>query len=357
MKCPNAPACLTCMMNSTTSTVMCMTCSLGYYLNNGTCQACQAFCISCTNSSWCLQPYNTFGFTLVAIGVGNNTLAACDFGCLACSSSYPEECVTCGFGFYMVPGQNYCQICPGTSNCKSCNASAPAQCLTCFVGAYLNSNNVCQNCSYPCASCINNVATTCSSCVQGFVYVASNNSCLNASTLASNLGSAVENCANQELTGSGTSSSVFCSLCLQGYVPTPSGCVPCAEGCLVCNPSFLDVCSQCISGWSLNGSNVCVNSTICSEGCSECSEIGCLACEEGMYLNQAFQCQFECVAPCATCSNLNPFQCLSCVLGYTLSGSTCQPATSCNTNADCLTCPFGSTLQTNNNAIRLNQTC
>jgi len=152
---------------------------------------------------------------------------------------------------------------------------------------------------------------------------------------------------------------VTCSLCLQGYAVTPAGCVPCAEGCLVCNPADLITCTKCRGGWSLDSSNVCVNEVTCPMYCESCIVgTGCTACATGYTLNQNFLCQLQCVNPCKTCSVSNPLVCESCNLGYTLSGNTCVADLSCNTNGNCLTCPMGNILVENNStAIRLNQTC
>lgn len=79
--------------------------------------------------------------------------------------------------------------------------------------------------------------------------------------------------------------------------------------------------------------------------CSSCIVgTGCIACDDGYTLNQNFQCQIQCVNPCKTCSTASPFVCLTCNQGYTLSGATCVPDLSCNTNANCITCPMGNIL-------------
>lgn len=353
--CPNAPACKTCMMNTTTNTTVCMSCEVGYYLMNGTCQHCQTFCEVCINGTYCTKPISTFGVTLVETMVGMNTIAACDLGCNNCSKANPLICTQCFLGFYMVPNSSpaYCRPC-SANQCMDCLDTNPALCLSCFAGYFLNTtSNICQQCSFPCASCTSNSATTCSSCVQGWVYITSNNTCM----LAADVTNSVENCANQQLTGTTPS----CSLCLQGYTLTPAGCVPCQDGCLVCNPIDLTVCSKCEGSYTLNASNVCVadsTATACTDGCDNCvSGVGCVGCMNGWVLNHNFQCIRPCINPCATCSPTNEFSCLSCVLGYTLSGTSCVADTACNTNANCITCPVTFMLTTASNTLKLNQTC
>ena len=337
-----------------------MTCEAGYYLVNGSCQACQAFCAGCLNNTYCFKPISGYGVTLVETMVGMNTVAACDTGCNNCSKANPLICTQCFIGFYMVPNSSpaYCRPCTAASKCLDCLDTNPALCLSCFAGFSLNTtSNLCEACLFPCASCSGGSATTCSSCVQNWVLIASNSTCLLASTVSNS----VENCANQEQTTVGLVTSVSCSLCLQGYTLTPAGCVPCQDGCLVCNAIDLTICTKCEADYSLDANNVCVfdnTATACSDGCDNCvSGVGCVDCMTNWVLTQDFQCIRQCVNPCATCSSSNALSCLSCVLGYTLSGSSCVSDSSCNTNADCITCPTSFMLATNSNVLRLNQTC
>lgn len=63
------------------------------------------------------------------------------------------------------------------------------------------------------------------------------------------------------------------------------------------------------------------------------------------------------MSPCATCSNTNPFSCLSCVQGYNLINGACQADTSCSTDGSCIVCPAGFTLAADNTDIQIVQTC
>ena len=156
---------------------------------------------------------------------------------------------------YYLNANNYCMACTNGSNCAVCSTTNASSCLTCFSGYFLN-NNVCVKCTFPCTSCASLSATQCSSCAIGYTLLA-NNTCTKTSSLSSSFGTITENCANSQLTTSGTSSILSCKLCKQGYSLTSSGCVPCVEGCKVCNPNYLTKCSQCMTGYFLNSTNLC----------------------------------------------------------------------------------------------------
>lgn len=267
-----------------------------------------------------------FGVSLIETAIGVNQPAACDFGCYLCSNSDPSRCSICLYGYYL-NSQYICTPCTYSSRCLSCQASSPSTCLTCFQGSFLASNNTCISCAYPCLTCSNNNANSCSSCPQTYVLITANGTCMLASSLKQNTNiSPIMNCANQQLTGT----TVTCSLCMQGYALTPSGCAPCISGCQVCNPSALNQCVVCAAGYMLNSTNLCVKSSTCPVGCTACTTFGCTACLDNMFLNSAFQCQYICLPPCSTCSALNPYLCTSCLYGYTLTNGQCTPNNQCN---------------------------
>ena len=352
--CSSDLRCKTCTYNAN-DTITCNSCSDGYWLDmtTGMCMACQAFCKTCVNSTWCTYPFAPYGVTLAETMVGVNTLAACDPGCLNCSTSNPQMCRLCFPGFYQVitADASYCKPCSGI--CASCDESAPATCFSCWADSYLNTtDNLCYPCEFPCSSCI--TSGSCTSCVQGYVFITTTSQCF----IESSVNNSLANCANQEATSTNPSSTT-CSLCLQGYAPTPGGCVPCPQGCLVCNPADLIACTLCMPGFTLNSNSVCVTDSLCPAGCISCiGSVGCVACATNWYLNQNFQCQLNCINPCATCQPTNPFSCITCALGYTLSGTTCVADTSCNTNGNCVTCPQSQMLTRNmTNVNIINQTC
>ena len=50
-----------------------------------------------------------------------------------------------------------------------------------------------------------------------------------------------------------------CNLCFSGYFSdsSTSSCLPCAEGCLSCNPAEITICYICQKGLFLNATNNC----------------------------------------------------------------------------------------------------
>ena len=210
--CSSDLKCKTCTYDSTSNVITCSTCSDGYWLDMtaNACMACQPWCKTCLNATYCTATLSQYGVTLATTMVGMNMIAACDPGCLSCSTSNPQVCEVCFFGFYMVPSMTYCLPCTGI--CASCNSSAPATCYSCWADSYLNtSDNLCYKCDFPCSSCTIS-STTCSSCAQGYVFITSSNTCV----IETSVSNTIANCANQESVTT-NSSSTTCSLCLQGF--------------------------------------------------------------------------------------------------------------------------------------------
>ena len=356
VQCPNAPNCIQC--NSSVPE-MCLQCSPGYWTNsNGTCVACPAYCAQCTSATFCTQLLQPMGYVLVATSMTSNVVAACDPGCSTCSASNPQECTDCMSGYYLMSATfSYCLPCTFSSSCETCSTTNPGICLTCFPGFYLNSSSICVMCTFPCVACSGQNATQCSACAQGYVLTVSNNTCIqsNSSSL-SNFGTVIENCANSVLTtATNGSNSLTCKLCDRGYALTTAGCAPCSQGCLVCNPNTLTSCTSCMTAYYLNTNNTC---TACAANCMICSAFnGCMACANYYVLNQNFVCQMPCNAPCSTCSATNPSLCSGCIAGYSLVNGQCIASTSCNGQATCLACPFGSSVVAANSNLQFNQTC
>lgn len=230
-----------------------------------------------------------------------------------------------------------------------------------MADAYLDQDQTCQPCTSPCSSCANMNATMCTSCIQGYVYIASDNTC-EAEGDINNLFnvSPVDNCANSEITTDNQGANVMtCTLCLQGYTLTAGGCAPCPEGCQFCDPSSVITCLTCAPGFMLDSNNVCatVSGTTCPWGCNSCTELACFNCIQGLILNQNFQCQYPCMTPCATCQNNNPFSCITCLAGYVMTSNGCQPDTSCSGDEDCLICPFTTIINPTNTEFQINQVC
>ena len=68
-------------------------------------------------------------------------------------------------------------MCTGTSFCSSCDTSGV--CLSCVSGWVLSSTNVCEKCTGApeCAVCDSTNLSTCTSCLDGYIYVSDFASC------------------------------------------------------------------------------------------------------------------------------------------------------------------------------------
>lgn len=351
--CPNAPQCLVC---NATAPKQCITCSAGFFNVNGTCQSCPSFCASCSSATLCLTLVNPIGFVLMTVN-GASVLAACDPGCIKCSVSDPAYCTSAADGYYITGGVS--TPCTLASNCQTCSQTTPAQCLTCFPGAFLNGNNVCVACSSPCLTCLGlTQLSACTSCPAG--YNLNNNQCQLPSASSSNTPSCDPNCANCVITTAANGTvTATCKLCLAGLVLSSGNCVPCLAGCNVCSSTSFGTCLSCAQGNYLNTleGNIC---TPCSSGCFVCNDLGCLACSNGYFLTENFECQQSCLLPCATCSPSNPALCTSCVAGYSFNSKglqNCVPQTGCSKTGNCTVCPFNYKLIFTNTPTNKNQTC
>jgi len=171
--------------------------------------------------------------------------AACDPGCMSCSTVNPSFCSACNPGYYLSSGM--CMACNVSSLCMTCQSSNNAVCLTCFPGSFLDStSNTCMQCKSPCASCQNGNASVCTSCPVG--YVLNSSTCVSVSSFSNSVQTSLQNCANVVSSNSSTT----CSFCLLGYTLTSGGCAPCISGCIICNPVQLITCTVCAPGYYLN---------------------------------------------------------------------------------------------------------
>lgn len=119
-------------------------------------------------------------------------------------------------------------------------------------------------------------------------------------------------------------------------------CTECISGCNLCSPSDITNCLGCVGNYfSLNG--VC---TACLPTCMTCltAEDECTSCVEGYQLNGT-DCNPTCVFPCNLCSIENPDWCSFCYAGYEQFGVYCEAnVTACNADSNCEGCPRGFTL-------------
>jgi hypothetical protein len=111
----------------------------------------------------CTSLENSVGYVLMTIN-GESTLAACDPGCYACSSTNPSKCSNCTQGYVLKLG--VCLICSLDSNCQACAHNHSAQCTSCFPNYFLNNVSlVCESCIFPCLTCVDiNQLSFCTSC-------------------------------------------------------------------------------------------------------------------------------------------------------------------------------------------------
>jgi hypothetical protein len=101
------------------------------------------------------------------------------------------------------------------------------------------------------------------------------------------------------------------------------------------------LCFSCPNQYILFG-GICWSVILQNPQCSSFSGITCLNCYAGYYLYDGI-----CVLGSSLCATLdvNTGACLSCISGYTLSGSNCIKSSGCasvsNTTGQCVTCPTG----------------
>lgn len=353
--CAYAPRCMTCVANQPT---ICIKCANGFYLNsNSSCSACPLFCATCSSATTCITLLSPIGNAITTVN-GQSVLGVCDPGCYSCSQTNPSSCTVCIPGFYLTTiGTNnanlgVCTPCTNTQ-CMYCSTTNPNTCLSCFAGAFL-SNGACTSCNFPCVTCNNGSASSCTSCPSGYVLYA-NSTCAQISSNST----CGQNCGT--CTQASSSASPACINCLAGFVLAGGYCVMCPNACSVCslNQNTLSnnqpTCTACNVGYYLNTQSSQCQS--CSTGCGACyNSTICLTCLTGYSLTSTYYCNVNCAYPCATCSAGNAFQCTTCVNGFTFesNNNTCSSnVNTCNSGSNCTVCPFGYNLLTNGNS----QTC
>jgi hypothetical protein len=289
-------------------------------------------------------------------------------------------CQQCDTGFTLqntsICYSNTILNCPGPINfvgCPSCNQGAGL--FNYNTTEFPNATNLtsCLPCLIPnCYYCSSN-ASTCGSCNTGFVFQNSSNmvcidiSTWNCSETANTIGcaSCLVNTTNTTNSTNGTNITVItvvapflglqtnysgtglqaCSLC------TDANCNNCTENylnCTTCTDNYVEYqglnYTQCYPCNSLNCGSPCAS----GEGCTSCSS--------GFFLNlttigndtQVNECS-ACPTGCDACKG-DKTGCTSCQGGYFYVNSTyCQTCTanciSCNSDAQCTTCPNTTILQ------------
>ena len=207
----------------------------------------------------------------------------------------------------------------------------------CPATTFANSTSKkCDPCSSPCFSCLYTSASSCQSCISGYVLFATNTSCLLL-------------CPDRYFNNSGT-----CTACVN-----PCGNCTSASICTSCLSDFLDSSlGKCVAAGSCPSGTIADSSAktcaACATGCSACTSLtNCSSCS-GIYLFYNYQCIISCpgstfqligtcqncAASCPTCSG-SATSCTSCNTSLVLYGSSCIascPSGSFNSSGVCQNC-------------------
>lgn len=211
---------------------------------------CPNFCLSCLSQNICSVCYSGYAKN------ANGQCLPCVSNCRLCADNNQGLCLSCGDGFYL-NSQGNCIAC--TPYCTVCYSQG---CMACAPGYYISPNSTCiPICLPPCASCQLNSTSICTSCLLGYTYNPTTNSCTPQTT----------NCTN----GS-------CYYCPINYANINNICTQCSsEFCARCNPSDLSSCLTCINGYYLSAGS-CV---LCPRNCASCtSNVTCSSCLNGYTL-------------------------------------------------------------------------
>lgn len=295
-------------------------------------------CSSCTspiNSGVTCSSCKTAGFILPSPG---SACSSCFSGCLTCSSTASNACLTCKYGYFYDSTTHTClQACPAgkyseesSASCIPCNTppcatcvgnSGTYYCLSCSTNWYLYGYTCYTSCPYsligyqglciascPSGTYPNSVTLTCLTCVSNCLECTNGTGCFicNSGTFLYN--------------------GLCYTTCPVGYGNTLTQlCLSCHSSCLTCNGAFSDNCLSCPGTHLI--SNVCY--TTCP---NNTYSITCLPCD----------------TTCLTCSGPTSNNCLTCAsplfyhINLTACLSTCQTGEiSNNYNFTCTQCPFG----------------
>lgn len=333
-----AGACVLCEApcSSCNSNGTCATCAAPFNTvpaSNGTCVSCQdPFCLSCnpnkvTNCLSCALGYN--------LQNGQCTMSCSSNTCLQCSSSNNAACTQCKPGYYVNISTAVCEVCTGAPQCTSCFPTNPAICKTCMTGFYITIDGKCIACPAFCQACTNGSVCTGVKSNIGQVVVNVNG----ISTLA---------VCDQGCLACSPSAPVSCAVCMGGYTMVKATanivayCVACGSNCKTCSVLNLNACTSCFAGYLLSGST-CVG---CSQGCLNCEQTSniissaCTACPGNMLLYNNGTCasiaaEANCGQLCSSCSQFlnGTFYCDICAPGAVMSGGICI-----NCPANCAQC-------------------
>ncbi|CEL54465.1 Proprotein convertase subtilisin/kexin type 5 OS=Rattus norvegicus GN=Pcsk5 PE=2 SV=3 [Rhizoctonia solani AG-1 IB] len=287
------------------STAKCSVCAPGFFLDtSGECQVCSQGCTACASPS------------------GVCTTCRANFSPdpndrTKCAPSTGSNTTTCPDGQFLDPATSTCSSC--SPLCKTCTGPLSIQCVACGAGQFMGPGNRC-------------VAVSSQGVCQGTKLVANN-----AKGICDACPSTCTSCSFPSFSVVSTPAQITCSACLPGFVLTPSKrcertcpagsfvspqdgftCTPCDGSCAEC-AGEATFCTACSGGrGALDGKCVgsCPSGTILSQSVSTNSTgTTCLSCH----------------ADCATCSGPGSTQCSTCPPSRPLKSSDgrCLPASSC----------------------------
>ncbi|KAL4470382.1 hypothetical protein ABPG74_011993 [Tetrahymena malaccensis] len=276
--------------------VVCTSCQLGFYLNNGSCSKCDSSCKDCLGSATSCTLCN---YPLV-LDKGS-CKSTCSQGEYVDNTYTCQQCNSeCGSCF----GQSYnCTSCtnknqfidlisptiPGKYTCKnSCNNP---------ITAYRDANNYCQPCSPNCYQCSGS-ANNCVSCL--------GNQFLQSSVDANNnpIQICTQNCP------------------ITSYQdPTSGSCKACDSSCYSCSSSLATNCTSCKSPNILTVN--LLQNFYCAPSCNLAN--GYFMSYRNLTINNTLQqvptCE-QCSSSCSLCQD-SPSKCIQCITSQSLYQSTC----------------------------------
>lgn len=126
--------------------------------------------------------------------------------------------------------------------------------------------------------------------------------------------------------------------CALGFVQLQGtmNCTACLNSCPICDVNDINSCIDCGPGRYKDITSMCLG---CPSGCESCtSETLCTGCLLGYSLVNSL-CISNVGFPCATTGPNS--HCSKCFKGYILNGTNCILDISCNSQLNCISCPYG----------------
>ncbi|KAL5636318.1 hypothetical protein ACGC1H_004955 [Rhizoctonia solani] len=287
------------------ATAKCSVCAPGFFQDaSGECQVCSQGCTACASPSGVCTTCQA-----------NFTPDSNDR--TKCVPSTSSTTTTCPDGQFLDPATSTCASC--SPLCKTCTGPLSTQCIACGAGQFMSPGNRC-------------VAVNSGGVCQGMKLVANN-----AKGICDACPSTCTSCSIPSFSVVSTPAQITCSTCLPGFVLTPSKrcertcpagtfvspqdgftCTPCAGSCAEC-VGEATFCTACSGGrGALDGKCVgsCPSGTILSKSAST---------------NSTGTTCVSCHADCATCSGPGSTQCSTCPPSrpFKSSDGSCLPASSC----------------------------